>query len=146
MIRTLSLIAAVGFVLSLVCFGVAFGIAGGPFSIQDWSLHRWNWHDGDHVVINHHAESGASAQRALTWTGGESLSISVPAEVTYVQGPTTSLTVSGPETLVKHVLVREGRIELEPGVYDGDRLRIQLTAPDVRRFELDGDQTLKLQA
>jgi hypothetical protein len=145
-IRTLSLIAAVGFVLSLVCFGVAFGIAGGPFSIQDGSLRRWNWHDGDHVVINPHAESGRGVQRALAWTGGESLEISVPAEVTYVQGPTTSLSVSGPETLVKHLVVRDGRIELEPGVYDGERLRIQLTAPDVRRFELDGDQTLKLQA
>ncbi len=146
MIRTLSLVAAVGFVLSLVCFGVAFGIAGGPFSIEDWSLRRWNWHDSDHVAFSHHAESGPAAQRTLTWSGGESLSVSVPAEITYVQGPATSLVIDGPEGLLKHLVVRDGRIELEPGVYDGERLRIQLTAPDVHRFELDGDQALKIQA
>ena len=145
MIRTLSLIAAAGFVLSLVCFGVAFGIVGGPFSIQDWSMHRWNFHDGDHAVINSHFESGPSAQRTLAWSGGESLSISVPAEITYVQGPATSLVVDGPQSLLKHLVVRDGRIELESGVYDGGRLRIQLTAPDVHRFELDGDQALKIQ-
>ena len=146
MIRTLSLVAAVGFVLSLVCFGVAFGIAGGPFSIQNWSLHRWNFHDHDRVVVNHQADGGPASQRTLAWSGGDALAVSVPAEITYVQGPTASLVIDGPESLLKHVVVRDGRIELEPGVYDGDRLRIRLTAPDVRRFELDGDQALTIQA
>jgi hypothetical protein len=148
-IRTLSLVAALGFILALVCFGVAFGIAGGPFSIQDWSVRHWSW--GDHVTVSHDtgshdAGSEVEAQRPLAWTGGETLSVSIPAEVTYVQGPGNSLVLNGPEGLLKHVVVREGRITLDPGLYDGGRLRIQLTAPDVRRFELDGDQTLKIEA
>jgi len=145
-IRTLSLVAVVGFVLALVCFGVAFGLAGGPFSIEDWSVRHWNWRDHDRVVINTHAETAAESQRKLVWGGGPTLAVSVPAEVTYVQGPGASLVISGPEGVLKHLVVRDGRIELEPGVYDGDRLHIRLTAPDVRRFELDGDQTLKIEA
>lgn len=146
MIRTLSLVAVVGFVLALVCFGVAFGLAGGPFSIQDWSVRHWNWHDHDRIVVNTRAESHDESQRTLVWGGGETLAVSVPAEITYVQGPGNKLEVSGPESVLKHLVVRDGRVELEPGVYDGDRLRIRLTAPDVRHFELDGDQALKIEA
>jgi hypothetical protein len=143
-IRTLSLVAGLGFILALVCFGVAFGIAGGPFSIEDWSVRHWSW--GDHVTVSHETGSQVESQRTLTWAGGETLSVSIPAEVTYVQGPGNSLVLNGPEGLLKHVVVREGRITLESGLYDGGRLRIQLTAPDVRRFELDGDQTLKIES
>ena len=148
MIRTLSLIAVAGFVVALVCFGVAFGIAGGPFSIQDGAFRRWNWHTHDHgrMLVEHHAGDEASVQRTLAWSGGDALAVSVPGEITYVQGPTPSLTIDGPDSLVKHVVVHDGRIELEPGVYDGDRLQIRLTAPGVHRFELDGDQALKIEA
>jgi len=41
MIRTLAIVAAVGFVLSVACFAGAIAIAGGPFSIDDnWRFHR----------------------------------------------------------------------------------------------------------
>ena len=146
MIRTLALVAAVGFVLCVACFAAAVGLAGGPFSIDDWSVRHWNWHDhGRHIVTLDH-DTGPAAQRTLAWTDGESLSVSVPAEVSYVQGPAGSLVITGPESLLKQVVVRDGRIELEPGTYDGERLQIKLTAPNVQRFELDGDQVLKIEA
>ena len=41
MIRTLLLVAAVSFVLTVGFFAGAFAIAGGPFSIDDtWRFHR----------------------------------------------------------------------------------------------------------
>lgn len=44
MIRTLAIIAAVGFVLAVSCLAGAFAIAGGPFSIDDgWRFHRGSW-------------------------------------------------------------------------------------------------------
>ncbi|HZK99363.1 MAG TPA: hypothetical protein VFC47_05650 [Caulobacteraceae bacterium] len=44
MIRTLAIIALVGFVLSVTCLASAFAIAGGPFSIDDgWRFHRGAW-------------------------------------------------------------------------------------------------------
>ena len=43
MIRTLLLVAAVSFVLTIGFFAGAFAIAGGPFSIDDgWRFHRTN--------------------------------------------------------------------------------------------------------
>ena len=44
MIRTLSLIAIVGFILSVGCLAGAFALTGGPFSIDDnFHFHRGSW-------------------------------------------------------------------------------------------------------
>jgi len=44
MIRVLAIIAAVSFVLSVVCLGSALAIAGGPFYIDDhMTFHRGAW-------------------------------------------------------------------------------------------------------
>lgn len=45
MIRTLGLIAAVSFVLAIVCIASSLAIAGGPFHIDDtltYHRHHWN--------------------------------------------------------------------------------------------------------
>jgi hypothetical protein len=44
MIRTLVILAAVSFVLAIVCFAAAFAIVGGPFYIDDeGQFHRTGW-------------------------------------------------------------------------------------------------------
>jgi hypothetical protein len=44
MIRTLVILAAVSFVLAVVCFAAAFAIVGGPFYIDDdGQFHRTGW-------------------------------------------------------------------------------------------------------
>ena len=46
MIRVLVIVAVVSFVLAAGCFGGAFALVGGPFSIDDhWRFHREqvNW-------------------------------------------------------------------------------------------------------
>ena len=46
MIRTLVILAAVSFVLTVVCFAAAFAIVGGPFYIDDEGrFHREMWTD-----------------------------------------------------------------------------------------------------
>ena len=48
MIRTLTIIAAVSFILAIGCLASAFAIAGGPFYIDDdWRFHHsaWSIHD-----------------------------------------------------------------------------------------------------
>ena len=48
MIRTLIIIAAVSFALSIGCIAGAFAVAGGPFSIDDhWRFHHGGWLDED---------------------------------------------------------------------------------------------------
>jgi len=46
MIRTLVILAAVSFVLTVICFAAAFAIVGGPFYIDDEGrFHREMWTD-----------------------------------------------------------------------------------------------------
>jgi len=53
MIRTLAILAAVSFVLAVVCFAAAFAIVGGPFYIdEDGQFHRAGWTEIS--VVRHH--------------------------------------------------------------------------------------------
>ena len=150
MIRTLVIIAAAGFVLCVASFAGAFAIAGGPFWIEDGRFHRWSFdgradHDGWHGRIDRDGEAEAPAEkRQLTWSGGARLETDLPADIRYTQDSNTQLTIEAPEEVLKHLVIREGRITMdEPGV-DFDRITIILHAPDVTRFELSGAQQLTI--
>lgn len=53
MIRTLVILAAVSFVLTVVCFAAAFAIVGGPFYIDgDGQFHRTGWTDVSVVRVH----------------------------------------------------------------------------------------------
>ena len=159
MIRTLVLVAVVGFVLSIGCIGAAFAIAGGPFGIRDWMMVHsddwdWDWNDhhrgghhrrdrdADRAVLEDDAGDSASVTRDFAWSGGDRLQVDAPADIVFTQGPTAKLTVQGPASMVDHLSVREGRIFLDGDVYEGRRLKIVMTAPKVRRFDLSGSQNL----
>jgi hypothetical protein len=159
MIRTLVLVAIVGFVLSIGCIGASFAIAGGPFAIRDWAMVHsgdwdWDWddhhrgghhnpdRDRDHMSLDDDADGGASVTRDFTWSGGDRLQVDAPADIVFTQGPTAKLTIQGPKAMVDHLSVREGRIALDGGAYEGGRLKVVMTAPKVRRFDLSGAQNL----
>lgn len=156
MIRTLVLVAIVGFVLSIGCIAAAFAIAGGPFGIRDWMMvhsSEWDWdshdrHHGRHhrerdrLTFNDDVDSGASVTRDFTWPGGDRLQVDAPADIVFTQGPTAKLTIQGPPSMVDHLSVRDGRIFLDDEVYEGRRLKIVMTAPKIRRFDLSGSQNL----
>jgi len=157
-IRTLGLIAAVSFVLCIGCLAGSFAIGGGPFAIRDWAIehdgdfsgfewsgpshHRWRTHrfdDGDQG-------EASRATRDITWPGGASLEVEVPADVVYTQGAPARIRVSGPQGMVQALQVTDGRLRLGDGPVEGGRLKIEVTAPDVRRFDLSGDQNLVVEA
>jgi len=153
MIRTLALVAAVGFVLCVGCVAAAFAIAGGPFAIRDWAMvHAGDWSSYRHHSRHHdRAEmgfddekpfDGAHVTRDFAWSGGDLLNVEVPADIVFTQGPKAKLTVEGPQDALDHLVIRDGRIATDRGFYDGDRLKIVMTAPGVRRFDLSGSQNL----
>jgi hypothetical protein len=156
MIRTLALVAAVGFVLCIGCVAAAFAIAGGPFAIRDWAMvHSSEW--GSHHHHSRHASrddmdlgderafDGPHATRDFAWSGGDRLNVEVPADVIFTQGPKAKLTIAGPQDALDHLVVKDGRIGTDRGFYDGDRLKIVMTAPGVRRFDLSGSQNLVIE-
>ena len=164
MIRTLVLVAIVGFVLCVGAIGTAFAIAGGPFAIHDWSSRNfdsWSDHHGRHwrnramrgdmdMPMHGDGETGGYATRDYTWSGGDRLEVEVPADIVYTQGKVAKLSIGGPASTVSRVRVEDGKISFDRDYRDyfndGARLKIEMTAPGVKRFDLSGSQNLVVEA
>lgn len=150
MIRTLFIIAAAGFVLCIASFAGAFAVAGGPFWIEDGRFHRWSFEghgdrDGWHGRVDRGQDQAEAVQkRALTWTGGDRLETDLPADIRYTQDTNTQLTIEAPDEVLKHLVIRDGRITMDEDGADFDRITIILHAPNVTRFDLSGAQQLTI--
>jgi hypothetical protein len=168
MIRNLTIVAVASFVLAIGCFGGAIALGGRDLLKNGWVVPS-DWHvevndDHDHISINPGGatvEEGETTERQIAWTGSDALQVDVPAEVTFTQAASgAAITVSGPRRLVDRVVVEGGQIRLKGGdegavgihgvgfhVTRGDNpLTIQVTAPAVRNFTLNGGGDLKLRA
>lgn len=143
MVRTLLIIAAASFVLMLAAFGGAAAI-GGPRLWQDgWSI---GFEDGDSAQ-----SSGPTTERTLEWTGGDTLAVDLPADVTFTQGDTPSVVISGPDALVQRVTLIDGRLSFPDGGphivgRHSDGLQVTITAPNVSHFWFEGFGDLHLNA
>ncbi len=164
MIRTLFIIAAAGLVLAAASLGGAFALGG-----RDLARHGWEWtfRDPDGDTVTFERDDGArrpEVTRTLAWTGGQSLTIDLSANVEYVQGDTPGVAVTGPADLVErvrldgsrlswiedtdgpeHERVVFGRHEGGRGIWvHSDQVRIVVTAPNINSFDLEGSSGLKL--
>jgi hypothetical protein len=172
MIRNLTIVAVASFVLALGCLGGAAALGGRQLMTHGWNIPVNDWHidvsdDDSHVSIRPGGtvEELGEATRQIAWTGGETLQIDLPADVTYTQGPQAGVTISGPKRLVDRVVIENGAIRLpdraasgrvpgDPTVVVGGRtvhvlghdehLTIAVTAPSVRDFSLNGSGGLRL--
>jgi len=153
MIRTLALVAAISLVLCIGFVAAAIAIAGGPFAIRDWAMvHSSDWGSdhhhsrhalrGDLRLDGETSYGGPHVTRDFAWSGGDLLNVEVPADIVFTQGPKAKLSIAGPQDALDHLVVKDGRIGTDRGFYDGDRLKIVMTAPDIRRFDLSGSQNL----
>lgn len=168
MIRNALIIAGASFVLMLGCFAGVAALAG-PVILKDgWTIPFDRIEDGEyrrtHVAING-AKTSPIVSRQLAWTG-EALTIDLPIDVTYVQGPVAKVEISGPRAVVDRLRITDGRISMTED--DGDRrdlygdsltidrhgirvhsnadqTRIVVTAPKVNSFKLDGSGDLDIQ-
>lgn len=165
MIRNLTIVAVASFVLALGCFAGAAALGGRDIIKNGWSFPA-DWHveindDDDHVRIGRDgltAEDGERSERQMAWTGSDALQIDLPAEVTFTQGAAgagATIKISGPKRLVDRVVVSDGQIRLkdddasDAGFHitrDDAPLTVEITAPAVRRFTLNGSGDLKLRA
>lgn len=163
MIRTLLIITGASLVLCIAALAGAAAIGG-----QDMARHGWTWsvfdESGDGVRFERaNRDLGPEVTRNLPWdAGGVLLAVDVPGEVTYVQGPESGVTVTGPQELVDRLRIANGNrltfedddrservtIQWGPGGVSGwsggDRLRIRVTSPSVKIFELSGSARLSI--
>ena len=172
MIRNLTIVAVASFVLCVGCFAGAFALGGrdlvqhGWTFPSDWNVEVNDDNDSIHVGPGHRsAEYGETATRQIAWAGGDALQVDLPAEVIFTQaapGAGATVKITGPKRLVDRVTLENGRIGLKDdddgsgsiringhGVHimgGEDRLTIEITAPAVRSFTLNGSGDLRLRA
>ena len=163
MIRTLLIIAAAGLVLATASIGGAFALGG-----RDMARHGWEWtfrdRDGDTVSFERDdGTRGPDVTRTLEWTGGQTLTVDLSADVEYVQGDTPGVTVTGPAQLVEKVRLVDGRLtwadtdgpnhetvvfgrrEHGRGIWvQSEAVKIVVTAPNINTFNLEGSANLML--
>ncbi|GAA0868517.1 DUF2807 domain-containing protein [Brevundimonas basaltis] len=153
MIRTLLIITGASLVLCIAALAGAVALGGNDLARHGWS---WTFRDGDFArtersVTFKRADSGPSVTRTIAWDGSERLDIDVSAEVTYVQGDATSVEITGPREQVEALRLTSGRLTFDQsdrsevvmfGWGDRGRLKITVTAPSVRTFDLSGSGDL----
>jgi hypothetical protein len=148
MIRTLLIIAAAGLVACMLSVG-GFLAVGGIDAVRNGDF-EFGPGDHSHVRRGHHSDQGPPVRRSLAWAGTDSLQVDLPAEVSFTQAASASVTVSGPRALVDQVVLEGGRLRLaDSGSWthrglDQDDLRVTISAPGVRRFALNGSGRLEI--
>lgn len=152
MVRTLLIIAAAGFVLMLISFGGAAALGGPELFRGGWVLDTDNWNMGERDGPGV-GWSGPPAEAELEWTGTDTLTIAVPADVTFTQGAVAGVHVRGPREAIERLTFEDGRLAFRDeergddhvvilGRHEG--LEVTITAPDVSRFVLEGQGDLDL--
>jgi hypothetical protein len=169
MIRNLTIVAVASFVLCVGCFAGAFALGGRDLIQHGWTIPS-DWHvevnddnDSIHVSPGHvRVGDGETATRQIAWTGGDALQVDVPAEVIFTQaapGAGASVKIVGPKRLVDRVILENGRLTFKDDagsgnlvinghgievLSDDEQLSIEITAPGVRDFTLNGSGALYL--
>lgn len=153
MIRTLLIITGASLVLCIATLSGAAAIGGNDLAREGW---EWTFRDGDssETVTFQRGDTGPSVTRNLAWTGGDSLTVEIPGEVTYVQGDTPSVVVTGRKSMVDRVTLTDGRLSWADdddgaehvvfGWSNRDRLRVVITAPAVTSFALQSSADLSI--
>lgn len=162
MIRNLVIITGASTVLALGSFAGAAALGGADLKRNDWT---WTLEssdrDGSGRFVKGQGDLGPDTTRTVAWTGGEVMEIEVPVDLTYVQGPAATVVITGPKEIADWVRVDGGRITMDDddrrervtfsmrngGIQawsDTERVKITVTAPSVRRFDLEGSSDLTI--
>lgn len=153
MIRVLVMIAVAGFIVSIATLSTAVALGGPDFfadsAWRTWAHNgRWDWADdhdwGSHRHWGH--DYGPQTTREIAWSGGDSLDVDVPADVTYTQAPGPGkLTVTGPQREVEALEIDNGHLGYSHGHRHWGGLTIVMTAPAVSRFSMNGSGKLVIE-
>jgi hypothetical protein len=147
MTRTLVLIAFAGFVLAVACIAGALALGGNVLLHHHWAGRHWtvNWRD-DHRWDAHPTENGASATREIAWPGGDRIEFDVPGDVQYTQGAgPAKLVITGPKDEIDQIELSGSQLRFNDDSDDFDgHVTVVMTAPDVRRFSISGDDNLAI--
>jgi len=151
MIRVLVMIAVTGFLVSVVTISSAVAIAGPDLFTDALMSHSFigdHWRFDDDFSWKNDRHSGPQGTRELAWTGGDTLEVDVPAQITYTQAEGAGkVTVTGPQRALDNLQFDGGRLYYVHGRHrhDGGDLTVVMTAPAVTHFDLRGSGRLSIE-
>ena len=153
MIRTLLIITGAGLVLCVAALSGAAAIGGNDLARHGWT---WTFRNGEEhqTVTFDRRDDSPAITRNMAWTGGDKLTVEISGDVTYVQGDTPSVVVTGQKSMVDRVNLIDGRLTWNEadgnidhvvfGWSNNDRLRVVITAPSVKSFDLESSADLSI--
>ncbi|MFT4090247.1 MAG: DUF2807 domain-containing protein [Asticcacaulis sp.] len=140
MIRNLFIIAGASFVLALACLSAAAVLVG-----RDGMANGWDWRNFEKYTQSaRHDPNAPVLTRTLDWDGSTQLIVGLPVKVIYTQGTVPSVTVYGRQSFTENVKLESGHLRLDRDQVDLYEARIEVIAPDVRRFESNGAGKLEV--
>ncbi len=165
MLRSLLLTTAACAGIAVACLTGAVGLITHDLSTSDWTLTTQKY--GDHVKVTRAKPSAPEPTETKTLSfAGDSVTIDLPVDVTYVQAPDAHISITGPASQIARVVFKDGRLSLSDGqtlndrdevvtlhlgangleaTHDGaERLHITITAPSVTKFAVEGSGDLDI--
>ncbi|WP_443749919.1 GIN domain-containing protein [Asticcacaulis solisilvae] len=165
MLRPLLLTSAACAGIAVACLTGAGALITHDLSTSDWTLISEKF--GDHIRVTRAAPSLPEPTETKTLSfAGDSVTIDLPVDVTYVQAPDAHISVTGPASQIARVVFKDGRLSLSDGqtlnahddrvtlhlgangleaVHDGtERLHVTITAPSVKKFAVEGSGNLDI--
>jgi hypothetical protein len=160
MTRTLILIAGVGFVVAIACLGGAAALGGRELAEHGWTLDGAALHGARFTIDDDNTNQrlgfgwthpsandggGPTETREIAWSGADALEVDVPADVQFTQaaGP-GKMTITGPKGTVDRIVLSGPKLRFDDGPWRAARVTIVMTAPNVHRFDLNGDNALTI--
>lgn len=162
MIKKLLITAGAALAISAVSLAAGSALVGHDLRTHPYDISLVKIGDHVQIVRGQAAKPEQTATTALTWPGGDRLAVDLPGDVTYTQGATPSVSVSGPQSLVNRVRIEDGRLylatgpeasesihlSLDHGRFDfagpDTHLHVTITAPSVTAFAVSGDTALSV--
>lgn len=140
-------LAAFSFVIALACLFLGTSLAGPNYGSPWRGWHRSVLTGWGSCPAAPQSNDGKAGSITLPWDNDGSLTIAVPASVSYAPGPQSSAVISGDPTLIGHVRLSEGRLGLDQDcdVPDG-AIVVQLTGGPVSDWTVNGSGELHLAA
>ena len=139
-----------GLLIAAASFGavVALGGAEPLRSIAQRYAERTDLDYGPLDADDGPSEPGAIVTREFPWAGEDDLTISLPAEVTYTQGPASKVTITAPANVLDRIRVDEDEIGVVRTTGRRDWIkdvRIVVEAPGVTSFRFNGAQKVAIE-
>jgi hypothetical protein len=131
MSKTLVIATTAGLLLCAAFLGLAVAIGGDDIFHDARSLNEAK------PLID------LATHKSWRWSGGDTLALDAPMNIRYRPSDPPGVSVTGPEDLLKHVRVSDGRIASD--VTHGDkRLDAVLSGVAIRKFVVNGGENLDL--